>query len=461
MEYRDVTRPHPAQRDALAGLPGSVLLQDRITQAIANAQRNKQRLAVLALNLDNFQRLNDSLGRRFGDRVLQWVAQRLLNCVRATDTVCRHGSDGFVILLSEVKRAQDAGVCAETILSALSIPACIDQHDLYLSACIGIATYPGDATDAETIMKHAERARNHASNNGCNTYEFFEPDMNGLALERQSVENGLRQAIDRDQFVMHYQPRINLSTGVIVGVEALVRWRHPQRGLMPPAHFITVAEESGLVVPIGRWVLRESVRQARRWLDAGLPRLRIAINVSAAELHATDFLADVDAILSETGFAPCDLELQLTESLLMHDREALETMLQDLKSLGVRIALDGFGTGCASLSHLRRLPIDTLNIDRSFMSDLAVDGGNAGIVSAIIGVGQALQMQVVAGGIETRDQLEWLARQRCPEGQGFYFSGAVDAEEVARVLRRGLAAYPAPGEAQAGAARPRLAAANT
>jgi diguanylate cyclase (GGDEF)-like protein/PAS domain S-box-containing protein len=468
MVFRDVSMAralshrlsHLAQHDTLTDLPNRVLLKDRITQAIANAQRHRQQLAVLFLDLDNFKQINDSLGRDVGDRVLQWAAHRLVNCVRSTDTVSRQGGDEFVILLSEIKCAQDADMCAEAMLSALRMPACIEQHDLNLSASIGIATYPGNATDADTIMRHADRAMHHAKKSGSNTYKFYEPGMNGRAVERQSLERGLRQAIDQQQFVLHYQPRINLLTGAIIGVETLLRWRHPQRGLVLPAQFMTTAEESGLIVPIGQWVLRESVRQGRSWLDAGLSKLRVAINVSAVELHARDFLAGVDAILSETGFAPCNLELELTETFLMRDSKAIAEVLQDLKSIGVRITLDDFGTGNASLTDLRRLPINALKIDQSFIRDLSVDGVNAGITSAIINAGRDLRIQVVAEGVETREQFECLRQQNCPEGQGFYFSRAVDAEGLARVLGRGTTAQSLAEDAGASAPYSRLVAAN-
>jgi diguanylate cyclase (GGDEF)-like protein len=450
-----------AQHDTLTDLPNRVLLKDRITQAIGNAQRHQQQLAVLCLNLDNFKQLNDSLGHGVGDRVLQWVANRLVSCVRSTDTVSRQEGDEFVILLSQVTCAQDADVCAETLLSALSMPACIERHDLYLSASIGIATYPGDGTDADTILRHADRALYHAKHSGSNNYKFFEPGMNGRVVERQSLENGLRQGIDRGQFVLHYQPIINLITGAIIGVEALLRWRHPQRGLVLPAQFMRIAEESGLIVPIGQWVLRESVRQGRSWRDAGLSKLRMAINVSAAEFHARDFLSGVDAILSETGFAPGDLEFDLTEAFLMRESKAISGVLQELKSIGVRITLDDFGTGQANLSHLRRLPIDALKIDQSFIRDLTVEGGNASIVNAIISMGRGLRIQVVAEGVETRRQFECLRQQSCPEGQGFFFSRAVDAEDFAQVLGRGISAPSLSEGTGASAPYPRLIAANT
>jgi diguanylate cyclase (GGDEF)-like protein len=427
---------HLAEHDtlSLADLPSHLILKDRITQAIGNAQRHRHQLAVLSVDLDNFKQINDTLGHGIGDKALQWVAQRLLSCVRSTDTVSREHGDEFVILLSEVKRAQDAEVCAETMLSALSMPACIDQHDLYLSASIGIATYPQDATDAETVIRHARWAMYRAKNSGSNTFKFFEPVMNGRTVQRQTLENSLRHAIDADQFVLHYQPRINLFTGALTGVETLLRWRDPQSGLVLPGQFLTVAEESGLIVPIGRWVLREGVRQSRSWLDAGLPALPLAINVSAAEVHARDFVGGVDAILTETGIAPCNLELELTEAVLMRDIDAVAGVLQDLKSMGVRITLDGFGTGYASLSHLRRLPIDTLKIDRSFIRDLGAEGGTASIVAAIIAMGKGLGFQVVAEGIETQEQWQYLREQNCVEGQGFYFSPAIDAENLAHVL---------------------------
>jgi diguanylate cyclase (GGDEF)-like protein len=455
---------HLAQHDTLTDLPNRILLKDRISQAITAAQRYQHQLAVLFLDLDNFKQINDSLGHDTGDRVLQWVAHRLLSCVRSADTVSRQGGDEFIILLSEVKCAQDADVCAETILSALSLPARIDQHDLYLSASIGIATYPGDGTDADTIMKHADRAMYHAKSSGSNTYKFFESSMNGRAVERQSLENGLRQAIDREQFVLHYQPRINLLTGAIVGVEALLRWHHPQRGLIFPGQFMAIAEESGLIVPIGRWVLREGCRQGRVWQDAGLPKVRVAINISAVELRARNFLAGVDAVLSESGFAPRDLEVELTETFLMQDTKAIAAILQELKNIGVRITLDDFGTGYASLSHLRRLPIDTLKIDQSFIGELTVDAGNASnasIVSAIINMGRGLRMQVVAEGVETRKQFESLRQQACPEGQGFLFSPPIAAEDFAQILARGLSTQPSSGEASNGVAYPRRVAINT
>jgi diguanylate cyclase (GGDEF)-like protein len=431
-----------AQHDSLTNLPNRVLLQDRITQAIANARRQSHQLAVLFLDLDNFGRINDSLGHEVGDRVLQWVAQRLSSCVRGTDTVSRQDGDEFVILLSEVRRAQDADVCAETMLSALSMPVRVDQHDLYLSASIGIATYPGDATDADTLMAHADRAMRRAKQSGSNTYTFFEPGMNGRVVERQSLENGLRQAIDLEQLVLHYQPKVNLATEAIIGVETLLRWRHPLLGLVQPAQFMTIAEESGLIVPIGRWVLRESVRQGCSWLEAGLASVAVAVNVSGVELHAAGFPASVEAVLAATGFAPCNLELELTETALMGQTAGHAGVLRELKDIGVRITLDGFGTGHSNVSQLRRLPIHRLKIDQSIIRDLTIDAGTSSIVSAIIGMGKGLGIQVAAEGVETREQCECLRQQNCPEAQGYYFGRAVEAEDLTRVLGRAMPLRP-------------------
>ena len=423
-----------AQHDSLTDLPNRTLLRDRLMQSMSLAQRHRQKLAVLYLDVDRFKHINDSLGHGIGDRVLQSVAQRLLTCVRTSDTVSRHGGDEFVILLADAAHAQDAIVSAEKILLALAAPHLIEQHDLSITASIGIAVYPDDGTDAETLMKHADFAMLHAKDSGRNNFQFFKPEMNVRAIERQSLESGLRHALEQQQFVLHYQPKIDLGTGTIVGAEALIRWRHPQRGLITPSHFIPVAEESGFIAPISRWVIREGCRQARAWQDAGLAPMRIAINTSAVDLRAKDFAATVGTILAETGLEPRYLELEFTEKFLMQDSKATTTVLKQLKEMGVHLALDDFGTGYSSLSYLKRFPIDTLKIDQSFVRDLTTDTDDASIVRAVIGMGESLRMLVVAEGVETREQLNFLREHACPEAQGFYFSHPVVAEEFSQLM---------------------------
>ncbi len=445
MVFRDVSMARAmavrmsflAQHDSLTELPNRVLLMDRLARAVALAQRHRQQLAVLFLDLDRFKNVNDSLGHEFGDQVLRSVAQRLLGCVRSSDTVSRQGGDEFVIVLSEVAHAQDAAVIADKILLALSGPYGVEEHQPRLTVSIGIATYPGDGADAPTLMKSADSAMYHAKDNGRNSYQFFKPEMNVRAAERQSLESDLQHAIAREEFVLHYQPKIDMATRAIVGVEALVRWRHPQRGVVSPAQFIPIAEECGLIVPIGRWVLREGCRQARAWQEAGLRPMRIAINVSPVELRANGFVAGVRAILSDTGLEPRYLELELTETFLMQDATSTSVVLRALKEMGVQLALDDFGTGYSSLSYLKHFPIDTVKIDGSFVRDLATDGDDASIVSAVIGMGKRLHMQVVAEGVETPEQLAFLQEQSCPEVQGFYFSRPVTADSFARLLGTG------------------------
>ncbi len=430
---------HLAQHDTLTDLPNRILFSSRLTEAIAAAYRYRRKLAVLFLDLDRFKHINDSLGHVIADRVLQSVASRLQACVRASDTVARRGGDEFVILLSEVARAQDAAVSAKKILQSVGSLHRIDGHDLHLTASIGIVTYPDDGTEAEALIKHADFAMYHAKDTGRNNYQFFKPEMNLLAVERQSLEVDLRQALENREFELHYQPKVNLQTGSITGVEALIRWHHPQRGLVSPAQFIPIAEACGVIVPIGRWVLREACRQARAWRDAGLPPLRIAVNVSARELREKDFVAIVLAALTETGIEPGCLELELTESFLMQDATVTGAVLQALKDLGVMLALDDFGTGYSSLSHLRRFPIDTLKIDQSFVRDLATDADDASIVNAVISMGESLHMRVVAEGVETRDQVAFLQQHGCPVGQGYYFGRPVLAGQLTPLLRANFA----------------------
>ena len=426
---------HLAQHDFLTDLPNRVLFSDRVANAISLARRHGKQRAVLFLDLDRFKHINDSLGHAIGDKLLQSVAQRLVACVRGSDTVSRQGGDEFVVLLSEIGRAEDAALSAEKMLLALAAPHSIAEKELHVTASIGISIFPDDGQDAETLIRCADTAMYHAKDKGRNNYQFFTDDMNVRALERHFLEGSLRRALQRREFVLHYQPKINLETGAITGVEALIRWRHPERGLISPKMFVPIAEDCGLIVPIGRWVLREACRQAQTWIDAGLPPLPVAVNISAVEFQSKDFLEGVRAMLKETRLNPRYLELELTESVLMQDAEATAPALNALKSIGVRLAIDDFGTGYSSLSYLRQFPIDTLKIDQSFVREITAGSLDDTIVSAVISMGKTLKQRVVAEGIETGEQLAFLQRQHCGEGQGFHFSRPVSAEEFVTLRR--------------------------
>ena len=433
---------HQAQHDSLTDLPNRLLLDDRLGHAMVTARRHQTKLAVLYLDLDRFKNVNDSIGHDIGDRLLQVVAQRLLVCVRGSDTVSRLGGDEFVILLSEVTAGQDAAISAEKILRAVSAPVDIDGHHLHASASVGIAIYPEDGEDAVSLLKHADFAMYHAKDCGRNNFQFFREDMNVRAQERQSIEDGLRLALERDEFTLYYQPIVDLWSGVPTGVEALLRWRHPNRGLLLPQQFVPIAEECGLILPIGRWALRESCRQLRAWQDAGLSPLRIAVNVSAVELRHRDFVDGVRQSLADTGLTAQHLELELTETFLMQDSASTTLVLNSLKELGVQLALDDFGTGYSSLSHLKGFPIDTLKIDQAFVGELDTNPNDASIVRAVIGLGRSLNIRVVAEGVETAAQLARLREQQCPEGQGYYFSRPVIADELPRLLLSAPPGFP-------------------
>jgi diguanylate cyclase (GGDEF)-like protein/PAS domain S-box-containing protein len=427
-----------AQHDPLTGLPNRALLKDRLDQSISNARRHHTAMAMLYLDLDRFKHINDSQGHLVGDQLLQTVALRLTECVRATDTVCRLGGDEFVILLFEVTHTQDAAVIAEKILRSIRMPQLLGDQEMHVTASIGIVVHPGDGTGAEALLQNADSAMYEAKNRGRNNYQFYRSELNSSASERLSIESDLRQAIERREFELHYQPIMNLRTGAVAGVEALLRWQHPALGLVLPDRFISIAEESGLIVPIGHWVLREACGQAKSWQEAGFSNLRLAVNISTVELRSKEFVAGVRAILSATDFDPQRLELELSEAFLMQDSKSTAIVLGAIKGLGVSLALDDFGTGYSSLSYMRRFPIDTLKVDRSFVHDLTMDAGDASVVSAIINMGRSLHMRVVAEGVEAEDQLEFLTQQGCSEAQGQHFSRPLTAAEFAEWIRRQL-----------------------
>lgn len=425
---------HLAQHDFLTGLPNRMLLTERLSQAIGRAHRRKGQVGLLFIDLDFFKHINDSLGHAVGDELLKSVAQRLVGCVRATDTVCRQGGDEFVILLSEIERSQDAALTADKLLQAIAEPHMVDTHELHVGLSIGIAVYPGDGDTAETLMQNADAAMYHAKLIGRNNYQFFKMEMNARAMQRAFIESSLRRAIKREEFVLHFQPKMDIASGTVIGAEALLRWQDPKMGLVYPADFLAIAEESGLIVPIGGWVLRAACKQLRDWLNAGLRIMPVAINISAAELKHKFFLDGIAQVLKETGLPPYYLELEFTETILMRDPEFAVARLEALREIGVQIAVDDFGTGYSSLSYLKRFPVGTLKIDPSFMRDLDVDGDNATIVSAIIAMGRNLKQRVLAEGVETAEQLAFLRNHRCHEAQGFYLSHPMPAEQYARLL---------------------------
>jgi diguanylate cyclase (GGDEF)-like protein/PAS domain S-box-containing protein len=429
---------HTAQHDFLTGLPNRMLLNDRVGQAIAFAQRHEKQVAVLFLDLDGFKHINDSLGHPIGDKLLQSIASRLVECVRGADTVSRQGGDEFVVLLSELEQSEDAVHTARRMLQVVAEAHSIDQHDLHVTTSIGVSVYPDDGLDAETLIKNADTAMYQAKENGRQSYRFFKPAMNVRAVERQSIEESLRRALERNEFTLHYQPKIDLRTGAITGAEALLRWTHPTHGLVSPARFIPVAEDCGLILPIGAWVLREACGQARAWVDAGLPVATMAVNVSAMEFQNENFLRNLTAILAETGLDPSSLELELTESVLMRRAESTASILQSVREKGVQVAVDDFGTGYSSLSYLRKFPVDALKIDQSFVRQIS-DGEDTTIVTAVIAMARSLKLRVVAEGVETVGELTFLRAHQCDEAQGYYFSRPVPPQQFARLLKTGIA----------------------
>jgi diguanylate cyclase (GGDEF)-like protein/PAS domain S-box-containing protein len=431
---------HLAQHDFLTDLPNRVLLNDRITQAISFAARYSKQLAVMFVDLDGFKRTNDSLGHTVGDKLLQSVASRLVACVRRSDTVSRLGGDEFVVLLYQVEHAEDAAFISKKILSSLAEPFSIDQKHLDISASIGVSTYPGDGQDAESLLHKADTAMYAAKKLGRNNCQFFKAAMQARILERQSLEGSLRHALSRNEFTLHYQPKTDLKTGEIAGVEALLRWKHPTRGLISPLQFVQIAEETGLIVPIGQWVLLQACQQSRAWMDAGIPPVRIAVNVSAAEFMAKDFLSGVRAALISTGVDPHNLELELTETVLMRDAESAVRILHALKAIGVQLAVDDFGIGYSSFSYLQRFPLDALKIDRTFINEISEAGEGATILSAMIDIGLSLKHRVIAEGVETVEQLQFLKKKGCSEGQGYLFCHPMIAEKFAEFLQCGVGA---------------------
>jgi diguanylate cyclase (GGDEF)-like protein/PAS domain S-box-containing protein len=428
---------HMAQHDTLTGLPNRIMLTERLTQAMGLAQRHNKQLGIMYLDLDLFKHVNDSLGHKIGDLLLQSVAKRLVSCVRTTDTVCRQGGDEFVILLVNMEDSQDAARIAESLLGAFASPHSIQGHLLYITLSIGISIFPDDSTTVDAVMQNADVAMYHAKKNGRNNFQFFKDEMNQRAVRRLFVINGLRRAIKKQEFELYYQPKFNLASGQISGMEALIRWNDPKLGLVYPQQFIEIAEVSGLIVPLGQWIIIEACRQVQQWQDAGLAVVPVSVNVSAVEFRHDSFLSGVALALKKSGLNPAFLELELTESVLMSDAESSVEVLDALKQMGISLAIDDFGTGYSSLSYLKRFPINTLKIDQTFVRDVTTDVDDATIVSAVIGMGKNLNQKVIAEGVETAQQLAFLKNRNCDEGQGYLFSYPLTAVDFGQFLLDG------------------------
>ncbi len=441
-----------AYYDGLTRLPNRMLCLERLNFALEGARRQDRSLAVLFLDLDRFKRINDTLGHTLGDRLLQGVGERLRKVLRSSDTVARGdprdprdtvarlGGDEFIMLLADIARGEDAGKVARRILDVLKDPFRLDEHEVFITGSIGISVFPPDGADVETLLKNADAAMYHAKDAGGNGCQFYNTSMNAAAMKRLSLENSLRKALERDEFLLHFQPQIDVTTGAIVGAEALVRWRHPDLGMVSPADFIPLAEETDLIVPIGEWVLRSACAQLRAWRQAGHASLMMSVNVSGRQFRRQQIVQAVDQAARGAGLEPRDLDLEITESVLMRNAEDAVSTVSQLKDMGARISLDDFGTGYSSLSYLTRFPIDTLKIDQSFIRDSGTDPRDAAVTTAIIAMARGLGLEVIAEGVETPEQRAFLMQRGCLLMQGYLFSRPVPADRFLALLEE----QPAP-----------------
>jgi diguanylate cyclase (GGDEF)-like protein len=425
-----------ANHDVLTGLPNRVLLDDRLSQALLYAQRYDRWAAVAFVDLDNFKTINDSLGHNAGDELLKAVASRMAACVRAMDTVARLGGDEFVVLLVDLPKSADLiSATVQKLRAAIAEPVRLEGHDLRVTSSLGVANYPDDGTDAETLLANADAAMYRAKEMGRDNFQFYTPELNAKMREKFLLQEELRNAVARREFVLHYQPQVDLRTGRVFAVEALIRWNRPTVGVVPPIDFIPMAEETGLIVPIGDWVLHEACRQNKVWQDAGLPPITVCVNVSARQFREKDLIGRVVDALKDSGLDAKYLELELTESLVMQGVELAVATMKKLQGLGVQLAIDDFGTGYSSLSALKNFPVARLKIDKSFINGLPADENDKAVASAVIALGQKLNLRVIAEGVETDDQLAFLRENNCDEMQGYLFSRPIPAREVEELLK--------------------------
>ena len=428
-----------AHHDSLTGLPNRVLLDDRITQAKALAHRQNTGFALLFLDLDRFKIINDTLGHAVGDDLLRLVASRLQATLRETDTVARIGGDEFIILLANTVRCDDISLLADKIMKALSRPFLLGEHELFVTASLGGCVFPQDGPDTESMMKKADIAMYHAKSLGRNNFQFYNDQMDQNASRRFIIANSLRKGLEQHQFRLYYQPKIDTTSGRIVAMEALVRWEHPELGLLSPLEFIQLAEETGLIVQLGEWVLREACRQNVLWQNEGITHLRVAVNLSGYQLQHKNLLISISNILTETGMSPDNLEFEITESVIMQHPEYVESILSAITDLGIHISIDDFGTGYSSLSHLKRFSVNTLKIDKSFVRDVSLNSTDAAIATAIIAMGNSLNLNVIAEGVETQEQYDFLKENNCSQVQGFLFSRPLPSDEFIAVLKQNIA----------------------
>ena len=437
-ERAEATVEHQAHYDLLTNLPNRTTFRDRLTVALAQAGSNRKMLAVLFVDLDRFKTIVDTLGHTISDQLLRSVAERLGASLEAGDTLARLGGDEFVILLPQINRADRAVRVAQAILEAIKPPFHFDHHELHVTMSIGITLYPYDGEDSDTLLKNADTALYRAKEQGRNNYQLYTPAMNARAFERLALENSLRKALERNEFSLYYQPQLKMQTGEIVGIEALLRWQHPDLGIVYPSEFISIAEETGLIGPLGEWVIRTACAQNQDWQKAALPPMTMAVNLSARQFQQQDLVQDVARILKETGLEARWLEMEITEGIAMQNADYTNVLLRGLKEMGVRVALDDFGTGYSSLSYLKKFPIDTLKIDQSFVRDLTIDPNDAAIANAVIVLAHSLKLKVVAEGVETTEQETYLREHHCDTYQGFLFSSPLPADSFEMLLRKHL-----------------------